>query len=521
MPSNAPRRGAGAISAVSAAVGFVVSRARSRRPQSSSDPVSTPGDPRGGRGAAITAVLAVGVLTAVSPYALIEGWAGGVVDPVTLVLDLLPVLPFGMVAALIVDTPPMTRRGTVATTAGLVLATVLMHRFVASSTAEGAEYALVGVPFALTIATAAAWKLDVALDRRRAASLERGETPWLRRVGSAPASNRLLIGLLAATVALPLLARAAGLGDAAAIETFVVLFASIVVEALPFVLLGALVSAAIEVYVPDRAFTRAAGLPLHLQLPGAVLGGFAFPVCECGSVPVARRLILRGLHPAAGLAFMLASPILNPIVLLSTVVAYQGRGALEMTLGRAGLGLVLALIAGLAIGRRGAEGLLRPRREVAHLDVAGHAHDHRPGPGEPHARTWRRPRALVDHLAGDFFFMGKFVVAGSALAAMLQTAVPQSVFSGVLASPFVGSLVLMGVAFLLSLCSEADAFVAVSFIQFPLSAQLAFLVFGPVLDIKLALLYGATFGRRFVLRLLLVAVPVVLAGVLVFQEVVW
>jgi uncharacterized protein len=101
----------------------------------------------------------------------------------------------------------------------------------------------------------------------------------------------------------------------------------------------------------------------------------------------------------------------------------------------------------------------------------------------------------------------------------MQTAVPQSVFTGVLTSPLVGSLLLMTLAFILSLCSEADAFVAVSFIQFPLGPQLAFLVFGPILDIKLALLYGATFGRMFVLRVLVVTAPTVLVGSLIFQEV--
>jgi uncharacterized membrane protein YraQ (UPF0718 family) len=301
-------------------------------------------------------------------------------------------------------------------------------------------------------------------------------------------------------------ARTTGLGDVAVVETFVVIFASIVIEALPFVLMGAVVSALIEVYVPDRAFAAIGRLPLGLQLPAAALGGFAFPVCECGSVPVARRLISRGMHPAAGLAFMLASPILNPIVLASTVVAYSGRGiALEMTLGRAGLGLILAIAAGWAIGTDKARDLLRPRSEDAHV----HVH-------ESHGRKG----AFVEHLAGDFFFMGRFVVIGAALAAMLQTLIPQSLVSGVARNPIIGALALMAIAFVLSLCSEADAFVAVSFTQFSLGSQLAFLVFGPVVDAKLSFLYGATFRRRFVPRLVIVAVPVVLAGSLWFEALV-
>jgi uncharacterized protein len=309
--------------------------------------------------------------------------------------------------------------------------------------------------------------------------------------------RRLLLG---GTLALLALA-AAGLlvsEGAAGGQTFALIFASIVIEALPFVLLGALVSAVIEVFVPDRTFARIARLPVGLQLPAAALGGLAFPVCECGSVPVARRLISRGMAPGAGIAFMLAAPVLNPVVLASTFVAYRGRGiALEMVAGRAALGLVLAVVAGWALG--GGDEVLRDETT-------------------PHVHEGGRKRDLVvDHLAHDFFFMGRFVVFGAALAAALQTVIPQSVVGGVARTPVVGALALMGIAFVLSLCSEADAFVAVSFTPFPLGAQLAFLVFGPVVDAKLAFLYGATFRKRFVTRLVIVAIPIVLAGSLWFE----
>lgn len=321
-----------------------------------------------------------------------------------------------------------------------------------------------------------------------------------------PAGVQVLAGLALVVAVSIAVARVAGLERWALAETFVLIFTSIVVEALPFVLLGALVSALIEVFVPDTAFERLARLPLPLQVPGAALSGLAFPVCECGSVPVARRLIARGMHPAAALAFMLASPIMNPIVLASTWIAYQGRDiALAMVLGRAGLGLVLAMVAGWALGGEGARDILRTRPEAENPTRASSV---------AHAE---RSRVFTDHLAADFFFMGKFVVIGSALAAALQTVVPQSLVSGVARTPILGAMALMGLAFLLSLCSEADAFVAVSFVQFPVGSQLAFLVFGPVVDAKLAFLYGATFRRRFILRLVVVAAPIVLAGSLWFE----
>ena len=311
-----------------------------------------------------------------------------------------------------------------------------------------------------------------------------------------------LFGVAGLAAGLVLLLVAGRLGAPAAVQTFVLIFTSIVIEALPFVLLGALVSALIEVYVPDRAFVRLARLPVALQLPAAAMGGLAFPVCECGSVPVARRLIARGMHPSAGIAFMVAAPVLNPVVLASTYVAYSGRGlAWQMVGGRAALGLLLALVVGWALGNERASDLLRASTPVT----------------APHGAVRGRKEEVVEHLAHDFFFMGRFVIAGAALAAALQTVIPQSLVSGVARTPIVGALALMAIAFVLSLCSEADAFVAVSFTPFPLGAQLAFLVFGPVVDAKLAFLYGATFRRRFVLRLVTVAVPVVLAGSLWFE----
>jgi len=327
------------------------------------------------------------------------------------------------------------------------------------------------------------------------------------RAAAARASWPLAVALLAGVALLVVAARLSGAGEGADTQAFVLVFASIAVEALPFVLLGAMVSAAIEVFVPERALHRIAALPVRLQVPGALAGSLAFPVCECGSVPVARRLIARGLHPSAGLAFMLAAPVLNPVVLLSTAVAYQGRDAATMVAGRAGLGLLCAVAVAWAVGAgRGADAL----RARALAGVArGHSHA-----GES------RLRAFAGHLGADVTFMGRFVVLGAAIAALLQVAVPQSLVSGVLLSPLVGSLLMMLLAVMLSLCSEADAFVAVSFTQFTQGAQLSFLTLGPVVDAKLALLYAASFGWAFVGRLTLTAVPVILAGALTFEAVV-
>src|SRR5438094_3187829 len=214
--------------------------------------------------------------------------------------------------------------------------------------------------------------------------------------------------LLGLFVLLVVVASTAGLAGGAAEQTFLLIFSPIVIEALPFILVGALASAAIAVFLPERAFGAVARLPLALQIPSAALGGFAFPVFECGSVPVARRLIARSVHPSAGVTFMLASPVLNPIVLASTWVAYGGhaRGA-AMVAGRASLGLIAACAAGLAIGRRTrASDLLRARP-----GERAEAHDHEQGD---------RATAFSTHLVSDFLFMGKFIVLGAGLSALVQ-----------------------------------------------------------------------------------------------------
>ena len=292
------------------------------------------------------------------------------------------------------------------------------------------------------------------------------------------------------------------------------MFGSLLVEALPFIVLGAAVSALIEVFVPNSFFARVGRLPRAVQMPLAGLGGFAFPVCECGSVPVARRLVSKGLAPSAAITFMLAAPILNPVVLISTGVAYRGRDVMwPMVLSRAGLGLVVALCVGWVVGRRSGRELLRGSDDI-----------HEPEPGAPglhqHApRTEGRGAEYFGQLADDFTMLARYLVIGAAIAAALQTFVPQQVIGAVAGTAVLDVVALMLLASLLSLCSESDAFVAASFVQFGMSSQLAFLVAGPMVDAKLGALYAGTFSRGFVRMVVVVVFSVTLAGSLWLQVV--
>jgi len=271
------------------------------------------------------------------------------------------------------------------------------------------------------------------------------------------------------------------------VRTYLVIFGSLLVQALPFVMLGALAAALVEVFAPVGALERLGRLPRPLQLPAAALAGLAFPICECGSVPVARRLAQRGLMPSAAVTFMLAAPVINPVVIASTFVAYRGRSTTwTMVGGRFLLGMLVAIAVGWVIGNRTTGELLKPNPEEAR--------EHLTHLARPEAR-WRR---FFVHLGNDFLFMGRYLMLGAMIAALIQTFLPASVLTSVANVPVLSIVVMMALAAALSLCSESDAFVAASFVQFGPSAQLAFLVSGPMVDAKLVSLYAGTFRRGFV-----------------------
>lgn len=308
-------------------------------------------------------------------------------------------------------------------------------------------------------------------------------------------SERTPLALAAALVACAVVVRLFGSAGIPWLSNLLLVFTSLFLQAFPFVVLGAAVSAAIEAFAPGSVLARLARIPRGLRLPAAGAAGLAFPLCECGSVPVARRLAARGLPTSSAVTFMLAASIFNPIVIASTAIAYRGRsGFLIVVVGRAVLGLAIAILAGWVVGERDRRAFLkRPLRE--NLEA----------PHEPAIP------AFFHHLSADVVFMARYLVLGAFGAAAIQTFVPQTVISSVAGTPVLDLLAMMALAGVLSLCSESDAFVAASFVQFSPAAQLAFLVFGPLFNLKLAALYGGTFSRGFIRTVL----AVVLAGTLV------
>ena len=207
--------------------------------------------------------------------------------------------------------------------------------------------------------------------------------------------------------------------------------------------------------------------------------------------------------PSAAVTFMLAAPVINPVVIASTFFAYRGRSMLwTMVGGRFALGLLVAIAVGWVAGSRSKDELLKPNPEETH--------EHLTELGRPEAR-WRR---FFVHLGNVFLFMGRYLILGATIAAAIQTFLPTSVLDSVAGTAVLSLVLMMALAAVLSLCSESDAFVAASFVQFGPSAQLAFLVFGPMVDMKLIALYAGTFRRGFVRTVVVGVAATTLVGTL-------
>lgn len=264
-----------------------------------------------------------------------------------------------------------------------------------------------------------------------------------------------------------------------AVQTGATIFVSIIVQALPFLALGVVLSGIITAYVPPAFWRKVLPKNEALAVPVACATGAVLPGCECASVPVAGGLMARGVAPPAALAFLLAAPAINPVVVVSTLVAFPGQPM--MAVSRFVASFITALVMGwlwLRFGR--GEWLRIPDR--SHLI------------GD---NKWHTFRLTAGH---DFLHAGGFLVVGALAAAVLNVAVPTSVLDSLAANPWVAVLVMAVLAVILCVCSEADAFVAASLTQFPLISRLVFLVVGPMVDLKLIALQGGTFGRRFVSR---------------------
>jgi uncharacterized protein len=274
-----------------------------------------------------------------------------------------------------------------------------------------------------------------------------------------------------------------GILDSPAIRTGANIFVAVCTQALPFLVLGVLISGAIAAFVSAEALRKVLPKREAVAVPVAGAAGVALPTCECAAVPVARRLIVQGAPASVALAFLLAAPAVNPIVLVATAVAFPGEPG--MVAARFAGSMATAIVMGWLWARFGkvewfAERALRKLPE----------------------QSDGRSRWLVfaETARHDLVDAGGFLVIGGLTAAVLNVVVPRSWITTIGDQIVLGIIVMAVLAVVLALCSEADAFVAASLSALPLLPRLVFLVVGPAIDVKLFSLQVGTFGRQFAVR---------------------
>lgn len=276
------------------------------------------------------------------------------------------------------------------------------------------------------------------------------------------------------------------------------IFLSILLEAIPFVLLGVFFSALIQTFVTAEQVRKWTPKNSLIALPFAALLGFIFPVCECAIIPIVRRLIRKGMPVHTGIVFLLAGPIVNPIVMASTFTAFPRDP--EMAVYRSIFAFAIAILTGIIL-------LLFSKRSPLKQDLQHEAlHDSK------HVELrGNKLTSTLEHAVDEFFDMGKYLIFGALVSSILQVYVSRETLISIGQNPPESHLVMMGLGYIFSLCSEADAFIAASFANmFDKSALLAFLVFGPMIDFKNTLMLLSTFKTSFVLTLIAIVTSLVL-----------
>jgi uncharacterized membrane protein YraQ (UPF0718 family) len=313
-------------------------------------------------------------------------------------------------------------------------------------------------------------------------------------------------------------------------------FLSILFEGAPYILVGTLLSGFIDAFLPAKLLDRM--LPKNKILSTLAAGflGLIFPVCECAVVPVVRRLVQKGLPLSCALAYLLSAPIVNPIVIVSTLTAFkefqhQGHAAAYqetlaartadgqtaglgdhaaalqnalsqtgMTFARLSLGYVVAVLIGLVLIRKKPEDVLQPSVVAGIAGSGGGGHVHTPPAGVDAKLTHAMRTTMRDFLDTAMYF-----AIGVAITSVFNTQVDQTRIEAVSTNEFLAIPSMMGLAFILALCSTSDAFIAAPMAMpdsgLPSAAKLAFLVFGPMLDVKLVFMYASIFRRKFLIGL--------------------
>src|SRR5215203_3345323 len=322
-----------------------------------------------------------------------------------------------------------------------------------------------------------------------------------------------------------------GLSLPSELQDFTTLSLSIVVEALPFVILGALVSVIVRLFAPTQRILRLLPKrPLLRRLSISLFGTF-MPVCECGNVPVARGLVIRGLSVAESTTFLLAAPIINPVTLLATSQAFRLDPSIVWIRMAGGL-LIANLVGGLIALYKDqmelvSKGFYNTLCQVGtadelhhhdHHDYEHHDHEHHDDHDHNHASNrWDQWQEGIVIFRDEVSLMLKVLCLGALIAGATQVFVPRDVLTSLGSDPFLSILAMIALAFIISICANVDAFFALAYSNtFTIGSIVAFLVFGPMIDIKMLTMMRTTYKVRLLAMItLVVTLTSILIGLVV------
>ncbi|MED4692693.1 permease [Peribacillus frigoritolerans] len=289
--------------------------------------------------------------------------------------------------------------------------------------------------------------------------------------------------------------KAIDFSDYPMLHSVLVVFLGLFLESIPFLFLGAIASSFIQLFISEEIIQRMIPKRPLSAIFAAIAAALIIPVCECAIIPVVRRLIQKGVPVHAGVVLLVTAPILNVIVFGSTYYAFQNNPSILY--GRIILCVLTAIIAGLFIHIFSTKDVVKEDKLEL---VQGHVHDSQ-------SSKWT---SFIDHTSQEFFMVGRYFIIGALFASVFQVFMDRSVMADIGQAPIKGTALMMGIAFVLSLCSSADAFVAASFSHsFLPGSILGFLVFGPMLDLKNVLIMMSCFKRSFVVTYVLLIFAVV------------
>ena len=291
------------------------------------------------------------------------------------------------------------------------------------------------------------------------------------------------------------------------IKNISILFSSIFLESLPFLLLGSIISSIIETFISNEKLAKIIPKNKFLGSIVGVLLGFFLPACDCAVIPVSKRLIKKKVPINVAVSFMLASPIINPVVLLSTYYAFF-RTNPEIFWFRLLFSLSISLVIGIIMGiiYNNKNVLSNIEEDDACLcDSCCHHHND------------NKIVSIFKHTAIDLFEVVKFLMFGALIASIVQVLMPRDILDVFNNNKILSIIVLMLFAYLISLCSTSDSFVGKSLLStFPKSAIVGYLLLGPMIDIKNTIVLMGNYKKKFVFTLIaLIFIAVFITSALV------